>query len=75
VEFRRRFFEAPFVSAQYRLIGPHAEPELARRVIEKLPIVHPWPDRANLRLRWWLSRRLHRRFGADYAPKLELAPD
>ncbi|MCM2268966.1 MAG: NAD(P)-binding domain-containing protein [Thermoanaerobaculia bacterium] len=73
--FRRRFFAGPFVAAQYRLVGPHAQPELARRLIESLPVVHPWPDRANLHLRWFLSRLLRRLLGEAYAPKLELAPD
>jgi dimethylaniline monooxygenase (N-oxide forming) len=70
--FRSKFIAAPFVSAQYRLVGPHAKPELARQVIERLPIVHPLPDRLNLHLRWTLSRALHRLLGADYAPKLDL---
>jgi dimethylaniline monooxygenase (N-oxide forming) len=28
--FRRRFWAGPFVAAQYRLVGPHARPEIAR---------------------------------------------
>lgn len=72
--FRRRFFGGPFVAAQYRLAGPHAKPELARSVIEKLPIAHPLPDFLNLHLRWTLSRVLHRLLGPVYAPKLELEP-
>jgi len=70
--FRRRFVAAPFVTAQYRLVGPHSRPDVARSVIENLPIAHPWPDLMNLRLRRGLSRILHRVFGPDYAPKLEL---
>jgi hypothetical protein len=70
--FRRRFFAGPFVAAQYRLVGPHAKPEVARSVIEKLPIAHPLPDFLNLHLRWRLSRVLHRLLGPVYAPKLEL---
>jgi dimethylaniline monooxygenase (N-oxide forming) len=70
--FRRRFVAAPFVAAQYRLVGPHARPELSRAVIEKLPIAHPLPDSLNLHLRCKLSRALHRLLGPAYAPKLEL---
>ncbi len=70
--FRRRFVASPFVAAQYRLAGPHARPELARAVIENLPIAHPLPDLINLHLRWTLSRVLHRLLGQEYAPKLEL---
>jgi dimethylaniline monooxygenase (N-oxide forming) len=70
--FRRRFFAGPFVAAQYRLAGPHAKPEVARPVIENLPIAHPLPDFLNLHLRWTLSRVLHRLLGPVYAPKLEL---
>jgi dimethylaniline monooxygenase (N-oxide forming) len=73
--FRRRFLAGPFVAAQYRLIGPHARPELARELIENLPVAHPWPDRVNLHLRWRLSRALHRMLGDDYAPKLALEPE
>ena len=69
---RLRFYAGPFVAAQYRLIGPGARPELARRTIEALPIAHPWPQIANLWLRWRLSRILHRRLGPDYAPKLSV---
>jgi dimethylaniline monooxygenase (N-oxide forming) len=72
--FRKRFLEAAFVAAQYRLVGPHAKPEIARQVIESLPLMHPWPDRWNLHLRWTLSRVLHRLKGPGYAPKLELEP-
>jgi hypothetical protein len=70
--FRRRFISGPFAAAQYRMIGPHAEPEIARAVIENLPIAHPWPYFANLYLRWTLSRLLHRMAGPAYAPNLEL---
>ncbi len=72
--FQHRFLAGPFVAAQYRLVGPHAKPEIARSVIENLPVMHPWPDRLNLRMRWLLSRLLHRVAGQDYAPKLELEP-
>ncbi|MFN7923785.1 MAG: NAD(P)-binding domain-containing protein [Bryobacteraceae bacterium] len=72
--FEKHFVAAAFVAAQYRLVGPHAKPELAREVIESLPIMHPWPDRWNLQLRWMLSRTLHRFLGPAYAPKLELEP-
>jgi thioredoxin reductase len=71
-EFRRRFFAAPFVSAQYRLVGPHAAPEIARRVIESLPIAHPPPMLMAYHLHWRLSRLLHRLFGHEFAPKLDL---
>ena len=70
--FRRKFMVGPFVAAQYRLVGPHAKPAIARAVIEKAPIMHPLPDRWNLYLRWTLSRTLHRLRGADFAPKLQL---
>ncbi len=70
--FRERYFEGPFVAAQYRLVGPHAKPEVAREVIENLPVMHPWPDRLNLRMRWMLSRWLHRWGGEDFRPKLQL---
>lgn len=73
VSFRLRFFAAPFVAAQYRLVGPNARPELARDVIESLPIVHPTPDLINLYLRWSMSRILHRVLGPKYAPKLALS--
>ncbi len=71
--FRLRFFAAPFVAAQYRLIGPHAKPELARTIISALPITHPLPDLVNLYLRWWMSRVLHRVLGPEYAPKLAIS--
>jgi dimethylaniline monooxygenase (N-oxide forming) len=70
--FRLRFVDAPFVAAQYRLVGPHAKPQLARSVIENLTVVHALPDRLNLHLRWKLSRILHRLLGDDYAPKFDL---
>jgi dimethylaniline monooxygenase (N-oxide forming) len=70
--FRHKFIAGPFVAAQYRLVGPHAKPDIARRVIESAPIMHPLPDRLVLRLRWQLSRLLHRLKGPEYAPKLEL---
>lgn len=70
--FRKRFVAGPFVAAQYRLVGPHAKPDLARNLIEALPVMHPWPDRWNLQLRWWLSRLLHRLRGPGFEPKLEL---
>src|SRR5262245_2000685 len=70
--FRLRFFAAPFVAAQYRLIGPHAKPGITREVITSLPIMHPLPDLINLYLRWTLSRVLYRVLGPEFAPKLEL---
>ena len=72
--FQKRFWEGPFVAAQYRLVGPHANPDLARKVIESLPVMTPWPDRLNLKLRWFLGRLLHRFAGPKYAPKLQLEP-
>ena len=70
--FQRKFMVGPFVPAQYRLVGPHANPEIARAVIENAPIMHPLPDRLTLYLRWKLSRTLYRLRGPDFAPKLEL---
>lgn len=70
--FRRRFFAAPFVAAQYRLVGPHAKPAIARTVIAGLPITHPAPMVALYYLRWTLSRLLHRWLGPEFAPKLGL---
>ena len=70
--FRRKFMVGPFVAAQYRLVGPHAKPEIARAVIENAPVMHPLPDRLTLYLRWMMSRALHRLRGPEYAPKLEL---
>jgi dimethylaniline monooxygenase (N-oxide forming) len=70
--FRLRFFAGPFVAAQYRLVGPHAKPEIARGVIANLPIKHPLPDLINLYLRWGMSRVLHRAFGPEFVPKLEI---
>ena len=72
--FRHRFFSGPFVAAQYRLLGPHADPALARQIIESLPVEHPWPDYCNLHLRWALSRILRRLRGPAFGPKLDLAP-
>jgi len=68
--FRFRFHAGPFVAAQYRLTGPGAKPELARRVIEGLPVAHPWPQLANLYLRRTLCRILYRLLGQEYRPKL-----
>ncbi len=70
--FRLRFYAAPFVAAQYRLIGPHAKPDVARAVITGLPVTHPLPDLINLYLRWTMSRILHAVLGPDWAPKLAL---
>ena len=70
--FQRKFMVGPFVAAQYRLVGPHAKPEIARAVIENAPVAHPLPDRLNLHLRWMMSRTLHRLRGPEFAPKLEL---
>lgn len=72
LNFRLRFFAAPFVAAQYRLIGPHAKPKITREVIARLPIMHPLPDLINLYLRWAMSRVLHRILGPEFSPKLEL---
>ncbi len=71
-KFRRQFVSGPFVAAQYRLVGPHAKPEVARAVIENLPRVVPLPYFLNLHLRWALSRTLYRMLGPTYVPKLEL---
>jgi len=70
--FRRRFYAAPFVAAQYRMVGPHAAPEVARAVIEALPVVHTPPELGYLHLRWLASRALHRVLGPAFAPKLAL---
>jgi len=70
--FRRRFFAGPFVAAQYRLRGPHARPELARRTIESLPLALPPPRFVGNTLRWAWSRLFGRLFGPGWAPKLEL---
>lgn len=70
--FQRKFMVGPFVPAQYRLVGPHAKPEITRAVIENAPVMHPLPDRLVLYLRWKLSRALHRLRGPEFAPKLEL---
>ncbi len=70
--FRLRFYASPFVAAQYRLVGPHAKPSIARQVITSLPISHPYPMVALYYLRWMLSRLLHRLLGAEFAPRLAL---
>lgn len=69
---RLRFFVAPFVAAQYRLVGPHAKPAIARQVIARLPFTRTVPALTRLYVRWKLSRLLHRVLGREYAPKLEL---
>jgi dimethylaniline monooxygenase (N-oxide forming) len=68
--FRRHFYASPFVAAQYRLVGPHAKPEIATDVIEGLPVAHPGHELGAFYLRWRLSRVLHRVLGDDYEPKL-----
>ncbi len=70
--FRYRFFSGPFVAAQYRLVGPHAKPDIARQVITKVPIGHPIPMLGLYYLRWTLSRVLHRLLGPEFSPKLRL---
>lgn len=70
--FRRRFLMSPFVAAQYRLVGPHAKPQLARQVITSLPLGYPRHELATFYMRWTLSRVLHRVLGPRYAPKLAL---
>jgi len=70
--FRLRFFASPFVAAQYRLVGPHAKPEMARKVIAELPIAHPLPMLTAYYMHWRLSRVLHRILGPEFAPKLGL---
>jgi hypothetical protein len=70
--FRLRTFAGPFVAAQYRLVGPHAKPAIAREVIAALPIVHPAPELINHCLRWQMSRALHRVLGPEFAPKLAI---
>jgi len=72
--FRLRFFAGPFVAAQYRLVGPHARPEVTREVVGRLPIGHPLPMLGLFWVRWRLSRVLHRWLGAEFAPKLALDP-
>ena len=69
-KFRLRFYAGPFAGAQYRLTGPGARPQLARRAIESMPVAHRWPDLASLYLRWTLSRILHRVKGPEYRTKL-----
>jgi dimethylaniline monooxygenase (N-oxide forming) len=72
VRFRLRFQAGPFVAAQYRLVGPHAKPAIAREVIGRLPVAYrPW-ELSSFYLRWMLSRALHRLFGPEYGPKLVL---
>jgi dimethylaniline monooxygenase (N-oxide forming) len=68
--FRLRFQAGPFVSSQYRLVGPHAQPEIARRVIAGAPISHPPAMVALYYLRWSLSRALHWALGEAFVPKL-----
>ena len=70
--FRRNFMAGPFVAAQYRLVGPHARPDIARKVIERVPIGHQPADRVNLYMRWKLSRVLGRLRGPEFGPKLDL---
>jgi dimethylaniline monooxygenase (N-oxide forming) len=71
-QFHRRFRAGPLVAAQYRLCGPGARPDIARRTVESVPIAHPWPQHVSLALRWCLNRILQRLLGADYAPKLTI---
>jgi hypothetical protein len=70
--FRLRFFASPFAAAQYRLVGPHAKPGIARQVIASLPIALPAHELAVFYLRWTLSRLLYRLLGPRFATKLEL---
>jgi dimethylaniline monooxygenase (N-oxide forming) len=70
--FRLNFYAAPFVAAQYRQVGPHAKPWIAREVIEGLPVAHRVHELGAYYLRWTLSRALHRLLGPEYAPKLAL---
>ena len=70
--FRKRFWSGPFIAAQYRLAGPGAKPELARQIVESMPLAHPWPQRFHLYLRWSVCRILHRLLGPEYAPKLSV---
>jgi len=72
LRFRLRFFAGPFVPAQYRLVGPHARPVIARDVIASLPVVHPVPRLITHYLRWRMSRVLHRLLGAEFSPKLSI---
>ncbi|MCB9527245.1 MAG: NAD(P)-binding domain-containing protein [Myxococcales bacterium] len=48
------------VSAQYRLVGPHACPEQARRTIEALPLAFLPYELPRLGMRLFLNRRLPR---------------
>jgi dimethylaniline monooxygenase (N-oxide forming) len=70
---RLRFYMAPFVAAQYRLVGPHARPDIARQVIGGLRIAHPIAMLAAFSLRWTLSRLMHRILGDGFAPKLKIS--
>lgn len=70
--FRLRFLAGPFASAQYRLVGPHPKPELARQVIARLPVTRGIPSLARLYVRWALSTVLQRLLGRPYATKLHL---
>jgi dimethylaniline monooxygenase (N-oxide forming) len=72
LRFRVRFYAGPYVPSQYRLIGPHAKPAIARRVIAGLPIAQPRHALALFYLRWRLSRVLHRLLGPEFATKLAL---
>ena len=70
--FRLRFYAAPFVAAQYRLVGPHARPDIARGVIERLPIACRPESIAAYFMRWQLTRCLARLLGPDFSPNLDL---
>jgi dimethylaniline monooxygenase (N-oxide forming) len=72
LRFRLQFFIAPFVAAQYRLVGPHAKPWITRQVIGGLPVAQPRHAIALFYLRWMLSRALNRLLGPDFATKLAL---
>jgi dimethylaniline monooxygenase (N-oxide forming) len=72
IGLRLRFFASAFVAAQYRLVGPHAKPALARQVIASLPVTHPWPTILALYGRWLSCRVLHWLLGSPFAPKLQL---
>jgi dimethylaniline monooxygenase (N-oxide forming) len=68
--FRLRFYGSPFVAAQYRMVGPHAAPAIARQVIEGLPIASTADALASYYMRWRLTRVLARLFGPEFAPNL-----
>ena len=70
--FRKRFWSGTFVAAQYRLAGPGAKPELARQIVESMPLAHPWPQHFHLYLRSCVCRILYRLLGPEYAPKLRV---